>query len=720
MNRLALSIILLAFCTSITASQTPTPTPAAADSDVVKITTNLVQIDVTVTDQKGKPVRDLKPEEIEIYENGKRQEISNFSFVSSVREGAEKPGKKERGSKDAVPVPPTAVRPEQIRRAIALVVDDLSLSFESIYQVRRALKKYVDEQMQDGDLVAIIRTSAGIGALQQFTSNKAQLYAAIEKVKWFPMGSGTISAFAPIEPTPNEIRAATGDETVTDEDIQSEKNSLQSFEDFRNAGFVFGTLGALRFIVTGMAELPGRKSVILFSDGFRLFPRDQDGSIGDTRLFDYTRQLVDYANRASVVFYTIDARGLVVTSLTAADQVISPSPEAISQAISSRSATLFDTQEGLQYLAKETGGIAAINNNDLSGGVGRAIDDQSYYLVGYVPDDDSFSAENLKFNKLEVRVKRPGVNVRYRRGFINVADRSIPKTPSASTPIQAVKYALTSPFAANDIPLRLNALFGYEPKIGTYVRSLLHIKASDLTFTDDTDGTKKVSFVLVAVSYGDNGVPVDQIGKSYTLNLSRATYEKIQKEGFVYHFTFPIKKPGPYQFRVAIQDGVNSKIGSASQFIDVPNLKKNKLTISGIVLENFSADQWRNFTAPVQTPTNDGTDPMIDTSQRIFRRGSILRYGFEVYNAKLDAAKRPQLTFRIRIFRERRLVLDGTETPADLGGQNDFTRVRGSGAVSLAPKMEPGDYVMQVIAYDGLVKPKNRIATQYVQFEVTE
>ncbi|HNQ15094.1 MAG TPA: hypothetical protein PKM58_05990, partial [Pyrinomonadaceae bacterium] len=121
-----------------------------------------------------------------------------------------------------------------------------------------------------------------------------------------------------------------------------------------------------------------------------------------------------------------------------------------------------------------------------------------------------------------------------------------------------------------------------------------------------------------------------------------------------------------------------------------------------------------------QTPTNDGTDPMIDTSQRIFRRGSILRYGFEVYNAKLDAAKRPQLTFRIRIFRERRLVLDGTETPADLGGQNDFTRVRGSGAVSLAPKMEPGDYVMQVIAYDGLVKPKNRIATQYVQFEVTE
>ena len=81
---------------------------------------------------------------------------------------------------------PQDAPPEQIRRTIALVVDDLSLSFESAYQTQKALKKFVDEQMQDGDLVAIIRTGAGIGALQQFTSDKRILYAAIEKVKWNP------------------------------------------------------------------------------------------------------------------------------------------------------------------------------------------------------------------------------------------------------------------------------------------------------------------------------------------------------------------------------------------------------------------------------------------------------------------------------------------------------------------------------------------------------
>lgn len=718
MSKPVLLFLLLAFCAIAAASQTPTPTPASNENDVVKITTNLVQIDVTVTDSKGKPVRDLRSDEFEIYENGKKQDISNFSFVSSVRETVEKPGKND--PKNAIPTPPTIVRPERIRRAIALVVDDLSLSFESVYHVRQALKKYVDEQMQDGDLVAIIRTSAGIGALQQFTSDKAQLYAAIEKVKWFPMGSGNISAFAPIEPTQNEIRAATGDETVTDEDIQAEKNSIQSFEDFRNGAFTVGTLGALKYIVTGMAELPGRKSVILFSDGFRLFPRDQDGSIGDTRIYDFARQLVDFANRASVVFYTIDARGLVVTSITAADQIISPSPDAISAAISDRSATLFDTQEGLQYLAKETGGLAVINTNSLSGGVKQVLDDQSYYLVGYVPDDDTFDAQKRRFNKLDIRVKRPGVTVRYRSGFMNVANESIPKPTTPSTPAGAINYALTSPFAVNDISLRLNTLFGYEPKIGTFVRSLLHIKASDLTFSDEADGTKKAVFDLVAISFGDNGVAVDQIAKTYSLSISKKGYERIQKEGFVYHFTFPIKKPGPYQFRVAIRDSVNSKIGSASQFIDVPNLKKNRLTVSGIVLENFSPAQWKNFVAPTADPTTDGTDPMNDTSTRTFPRGSVLRYGFEIYNAKLDAAKRPQLSFQIRIFRERQLVLEGKSLPAELTGQTDFSRVRGSGAVSLATKMDPGDYVLQIIAYDGLAKPKNRIATQFVQFEVTE
>src|SRR4051812_30142715 len=205
MNKFLPVIVATIFTVVPALSQTPVPAPKPtppADDDVVKISTNLIQIDVSVTDAKGKPVTDLRPEEVEIYENGHKQQITNFSFVPSVNAGAVKT---QPTSKVAVPVPipQQALRPEQIRRTIALVVDDLSLSFESANQTRRALKKFVDEQMQEGDLVAIMRTGAGVGALQQFTSDKRLLYAAIEKVKWNASGTGGISAFAPIQAAPD-------------------------------------------------------------------------------------------------------------------------------------------------------------------------------------------------------------------------------------------------------------------------------------------------------------------------------------------------------------------------------------------------------------------------------------------------------------------------------------------------------------------------------------
>src|SRR5688500_256932 len=141
-NFFPVPLLILLFSLSIF-TQTPTPPPAPETEDVVKITTTLIQIDVSVTDKKGNPVKDLKPEEVEIYENGKRQEISNFSFVSSVSEKPAEPARKP--DKTNVLPPSSQIRPEQVKRAIALVVDDLTLSFESAYHVRRALKKFVDE-----------------------------------------------------------------------------------------------------------------------------------------------------------------------------------------------------------------------------------------------------------------------------------------------------------------------------------------------------------------------------------------------------------------------------------------------------------------------------------------------------------------------------------------------------------------------------------------------
>lgn len=714
-------ILFLALTVSLVTAaigQVPTPTRPAND-DVVKISTNLIQLDVTVTDSKGRVVKDLKPEDFEVFENGEKQEITNFSFVSSIREIV--PKSTDPADKTAIPVPPTAVRSDQVRRTIALVVDDLSLSFQSAYFVRRALRKFVDEQIQDGDLVAIIRTGAGIGALQQFTTDKRQLYAAIERVKWNPLGGGKIGAFAPI----NDSNELTNDD-VSEEDQQAQENFENAFDDFRNSLFATGTLGALRYIVSGMGELPGRKSVILFSDGFRLLERDESGNSGTGRVMDFMSQLIETANRNSVVFYTIDGRGLQTAGLTAEDNV-NATNERIQQVLSSRSAELFETQQGLSYLAAETGGFSVQNNNDLNRGIQRVLDDQSYYLIAYQPDSDTFDPKTRKFNKIEIRVRQKGLDVRYRSGFFNFVDRPVrPEFAVKPDPVEQIERALVSPFAVNDISLRLNALFGDSKPLGTFIRPLLHVNAGDLKFEPQPDGTKKAAFAVLAMLFGDNGMVIDQVSRTYTMIVKDDVFESIQKYGFVYHFSIPVKKPGAYQMRVAIRDSTNGKVGSASQFIEIPNLKKERLTLSGIVLENLSEAQWAKlFSASADKATGGTanvprTDPMTDTSVRRFRKGSILRYGFEVYNARGGGSTKPDLMMQVRIINEGKVIMTGQKTPIDVTGQTDLDRIKASGALNLTNGLKPGDYILQIIVTDNLAKEKRKISTQFIQFEVAE
>jgi VWFA-related protein len=716
---------------NITLLPTPTPEPVR-DSDVVKITTTLVQLDVTVTDKSGRAITDLRSDEIEVYENGQKQDLSHFSFISIARRQAEPEKKKEERNGVTVPVPPRVLKPEQVKRTIALVVDDLTLSFESAARVRNALKKFVDEQMQDGDLVGIIRTGAGMGALQQFTSDKRQLYAAIEKVRWNGAARGRFGSFDAVEPTNAEKMRAMGDSEVHADDIEQEKDFNKSAREFRDNVFVTGTLGALKFIVGGMKELPGRKSVVLFSDGFKLFNNVEQGASDASRLLDFMKELVAEANRAAVVFYTIDARGLETTSLTAADspifdpfrventgttKTIDDPAAKLSKSISDRSGELFETQQGLVYLAKETGGFPIINQNDLSGGVNKILEDQSYYLVAYQPDSETFDPAVRKFNKIEIKVKRDGAKVRYRSGFFTApADET--QIALNLNPNSTLMKALVSPFAVNGIDMKLNALFGFSKKRGYYVHSFLHIDANDLQFKKMPNGEYQTVFDILAISYGDNGAPVDKNNVTATLNVKEDMYRKFLSQGFAYSFVFPVKKPGAYQMRVALIERGTNKVGSANQFVEIPDLKKEGLTLSGVVLENMTSAQWEQFSRGQVLDNMVGqTDPIEDTSKRRFKRGTVLRFGVEVYNKKLTL-QQMDVNLQARMYREGRLIYQSRETPIKEGGDVVEQNAVFTDAVLLGNQLEPGDYIVQVVAFDA--KGKRKIATQFVQFEVIE
>jgi VWFA-related protein len=692
---------------------TPTPTPSPEQQqpesdEVVRITTNLVQVDAVVTDKSGKLVTDLKPDEVEILEDGRQQKITHFSFNLSQNPAPNREKSSTPPDNNAPIVPPTRIRPEDIRRTIALVVDDLGLSFESTYFVRRALKKFVDEQMQPGDLVAIIRTSGGIGALQQFTADKRQLYAAIERVKFSMGGRAGVSAFAPLE-------AASEGEGGAEMDAANEE-----LNQFRSDLFTVGTLGAVTYVVRGLRDLPGRKSVLLISDGFRI--RDRSDPTQTYRTVQKLQRLIDEAGRSSVVIYTMNATGLQVLGFTAADNLSGRNPEQIMEAMNNRRDAAFDTQEGMEYLAAETGGMAIKNNNDLSGGIRRVLEDQSgYYLIGYRPSESTFEAKagRRSFHHLTLKVKRPGkFNVRMRHGFLGVSDDEKPKP---LTVLQQMAGALVSPFGANGVRLQLTSLFANDPLSGPIMRSFLHLDGRDLTFTKGPDGLHTSVFDLLAITFGDNGIPIDQIGKTYTIRLGDAEYKRMLRDGLVYFVTVPIKKPGAYQLRMSLRDTASERIGSASQFIDAPDIKKNRLALSGIVLHSQARTASDSAALTNQNEGLESGSTESSAAVRRFKRGMVMSYGLFIYNARLDkASQRPQLITQVRLFRDGKEIFTGKENPYDPGQQTDMKRLAVAGGLQLGSDMTSGEYVLQVVVTDLLADKKRRTVTQWMDFQIVD
>ncbi|HVG29969.1 MAG TPA: VWA domain-containing protein [Pyrinomonadaceae bacterium] len=686
---------------------TPTPPVEIDEEEVVRITTNLVQLDAIVTDKHGKQVTDLKAEDFEVFEDGKPQKITNFSYVATETPAAAiaaktPAAKPDKNAPPAPPAPPRRLRPEQVRRAVAIVVDDLQLSASDLVFARRAVRQYVDKYVAPDDLVAVIRTSAGVGALQQFTSDRRALHAAIERIKPFLMGSGGLSTFAP----------ATGSSPIAPISGVDSADSGNELESFRQEYFTVGTLGALNFVINGMRELPGRKSVVLLSPGFRLQNPDDPRGQSDRALVA-ARRLIDLANRASVVIYGIDPRGLVYTGPTAADNLSGMSGQQIGDLMSARSQQLSDTQGGLQYLAEQTGGFSVRNSNELLP-ASRILEDlRGYYLIGYRPRGETF---DRRFHRLSVKlVNRSDLKLRTRKGFYGVSTEQI--QPARRTPQQKFIAALLSPFASGDVRLRLTAAFTNTQQTGSVLSALMHADARDIRFTKQADGQYEAHVDVFGATFSDTGLVVDQHGITQTWHMPEDVYQRILRDGIVYRINVPIKKSGAYQLRVALRDTATEKIGSASQFVEVPDLKKDRLTLSGIIMNGAAA----RTAGQASEGAAETEDAQSSPAVRRFRQRSLVDYTCVVYNARTDkAAGRPRVSAQTRLFRDGQLVFAGTESPIQPAAGGDPKRIVFGGRLALGTDLPPGDYTLQIVVNDQLRDDKRRAATQWIDFEIVK
>ncbi|MBV9928698.1 MAG: VWA domain-containing protein [Acidobacteria bacterium] len=690
------------------AQQTAPPPPQADDEDeVVRITTNLVQIDAVVTDRDGRHVTDLRPEDFEISEDGKAREISNFSYVdlesrtSARADVADSP--RERSV--VAPAPSARAKVGQTRRTVALIVDDLSLSYESAHRVRRALKKYLDEQLQAGDLSAVIRTGSGSGVLQQFTTDRRLLDAAVERLRWHPRSRAGFGGGGPSAASVDDVKSDTYEQNYGENSVRD-------------------SIDALTYIVRGFRNLPGRKAVVLFTDSLPLFNRDR---FGLTSNVERMRKLIDLANRSSVVFYVIDTRGADPLSPTAEEP--GAMPHQTGERLKFRMTAFTEAQDGMEMLARETGGVFYQNGNNFNKGLGRVLEDQrGYYLIGYRPDDSTFDARTGErhFRDLKVRVKRPGLKVRTRAGFYGVADTK-ENRPRPQTKREQMLEALTNPFGAAGIDLSMAALFVEDPRRGAAVRSVVHLDAQDLEFKEEAGGKRRATLDVAVIVFAGDGHPSVQGTDKREIVLNEREYREALKNGLTYRLNVPVSRPGGYQLSVAVRDASNERTGSAREFVSVPDLRKGPLSLSGVVLAGVEPSREASASAAEQLTGEEGVgaeavDPGLSPAVRKLRHGVFLDYGYAIYNAKADKATgQPRVTTQVRLFREGRLVFTGAAAPLDLSGQ-DAKRLVAGGRLQVGTELAPGDYVLQVVVTDEVAKGRKKdgtgTATQWVDFEV--
>lgn len=701
----------------------------AQDPDVVRITTNLVQVDLVVT-KDGKQITDLKPEDFEILEDGRLQKITSFAYVSTNPSAAINNAPSSSSmSESAPPSIPKPLLPYEIKRTIAIVVDDLGMSFQSMADLRAYLRKFLSENLRSNDLIAIIRTGGEVGALQQFTSDPRVLSSAISDLKWNPCSRVGASVIAPerslvtFNPPERQLLGRVPPDRSPGS-AQVDRPSLGKESNWCSIGSsVSNTISALRFILRGMRELPGRKSMMVISDSLPL--QDQEMAPADfgfkrpvrddANLIDVWTQSTSYADklnslgalaiRASVVIYGVSAQRLQTTSIQPSDEISFPpiaargarpradNQEMLTTLMRTRELELRKNTDAAEVLAKQTGGFVIRNKNEF--GFDKIFEDQNgYYLIGYRPESTTF---DRRFHTIQARVKRDGFTVRTRSGFYGIEEN---KESTSVSDRDRLNRALVSPFGKNDMAVRVATFFADDPARGSLLRVFLTVDARDLSFTLEPDGTRVAKLDLSTVLFGENGSIANRQDQNATLRLRGKPYERAMREGVVYGFDLPMKQSGAFQLRVALQDSASQRIGASGQFIHVPNLSNGELALSGILLQ-----------------ADGGEDQQSNVVRKRFHQGTSLAFGYTIYNASLNKTTRlPKLKSTTVILRDGVKIYSSEPAVVEVSGQTDLQRISAGARLQLGPALTPGEYALQIVVEDQISK---RSTTQWTSFEVT-
>ena len=604
-------------------------------------------------------------------------------------------------------------------RTILFFIDDMHLAADSMDRVRKVLLRFIDREMAADDVVAISSPTGTIGFLQQFTNNKAVLRAAVSRLQFQPFVVSDRQ-----RPSMNEYQALAIDrgetqilEPFIEQMLRENPRMLRSVADAvtrqrasqilnQASVFTINMLGSLESMMRSSTRLPGRKLAFFFSDGFYI---DRRNTGAQARMNTVT----NIAARAGIVIYTLDARGLVTLL---ADPTVEEKfdPHGRHASVIATAAPISAAQDVLVNLAENTGGRVFINSNKLDTGVNAALAEISnYYLLAWRPNPEA--NRGGKFHRLEVSViGRPELKVRARQGYLTevaiAKEKEAAKPPAVPlTPNDELRNALNALTARKGLKTSLAVNYVDLPEKTVLLTIAAKIHGEDLSYTPAGDKFSSIVDVLGAV-YDAKGQPVSSFQDKLNVTADSQQPENLRKikAGFT---TQAAVTPGLYQVRVAARDAQSKMVGSATEWIEVPDLTKGQLNMSGLYVTEMTQGS---------TPVSDAEAFKLSNLNvdRRFAKSSRLLFLTYLYNASRGATgtAAPDVAIQIEVMSDTKTVIktDWRTVTADEG--SDLTRIPYSAEIPLRV-LAPGKYTLRVTTNDRAAKTT---AVQSVSFVVVE
>lgn len=688
-------------------------------------TVSAILVDVVVRDRRGLPVVGLTAEDFEITEDGVPQTLGSMTPIfkdapsapapaATAPPASSAPGAPDKPAPSGAPAGPDApVAPSQeVPEVIALVFDRLTADGRAL--AHTASMKYLDATNTTRHYMGVFAIDINLMPLQTFTRDvtlvrKAVSQFAKQASSQYGSYAESIRSGPDLEAANNALNAAQansgGGPGATGEGMagaavqqamaQSQNQMAQTFESLERDQAGYSSANALMAVVNGMRAIPGRKSIVFFSEGLAIPPNAQERFLS----------VIASANRANVSIYPMDAMGLRTESSTGntRDEMLARAKQSLSRNPSRDSNTAMtaamernedllrlDPHAGLGQLAEETGGFLIANTNDLRAGFQRIETDmRNYYMLTYVPSNDTFDG---KFRQIGVKVKRSGLTVHSRRGYFAVRETSGIPVSSHEAPALA---ALDRTPVPNAFPVFTSALKFPERLRPHLLPLVVEVSTAGLSFVPADDKKTYRSDFTVLVRFKDGaGQVIDKLSQRYQVNGPIESIDKA-KQGQVIFYRQPELPPGTYAMETVVYDAISQKASVRFKTIEQPEASPDSLRLSSLMLvsrgEKVPTDE-----RPADNPFFVGDMLLYPNLGTPLRKGTDQELAF-FFTAYTGGGTETELGGTIELLQDAKVV---ARAPMRLEKPDAQGRIQ---QVSRLPieALGPGHYQLRVLVQQG-------------------